>query len=122
MTHSNKKILVVEDEFVIRSNIVLILESIFYKKNIYKAQNGVEGLEQIIKNDPDIILTDIKMPLMNGFEMTKKIRESGNDIPIIVISAFEEEIYKMVRLYDIKEYIIKPVIESDLKLKIKRSL
>ena len=59
-------------------------------KNLLVAVDGQEGLDMYLKYKPDVILTDIKMPIMNGLEMSKKIRDLDNTIPIIVTTAHTE--------------------------------
>ncbi len=53
------------------------------------AKNGAEGVEAYHKRQPDIIITDIMMPVMDGLEMLKHVRTSNTTIPVIVLSAFE---------------------------------
>ena len=84
---SDKIILVVEDDEINR---------FFFKSALRKtaaqliyAHNGIEAIEQTMKNDKiDLILMDIRMPLMNGFEATKEIRKQNKELPIIVQSAY----------------------------------
>lgn len=84
------------------------------------ANNGKEGLEQIRKHKPDIILTDIYMPLMNGIEMLKAVREEGNTSAVIILSGYEDFKYAQsaVKL-QVNDYLSKPAtldeIESVLK-------
>jgi two-component system cell cycle response regulator len=59
------------------------------------ASNGAEGLEAFIKNRPDIVITDIMMPVMDGLTMAKEIRGIAPTVPIIVITAFEQTDYMM---------------------------
>ncbi len=64
------------------------------------ANNGEEGLEKYKKINPDIIITDIMMPKLDGLEMTKRIREENETIPIIVLSAFSDK-EKLLKAIDI---------------------
>ncbi|MBF0274046.1 MAG: SpoIIE family protein phosphatase [Nitrospinae bacterium] len=106
-------ILYVEDEESIREK----MEHILLKriKNLYMAENGKIGLELFMKHSPDIIITDIRMPIMNGLEMSEKIRSINKEIPIVVTSAFNEERYLMQAIsIGIKEYIKKPIQLKEL--------
>lgn len=106
-------VLCVEDETIIMDSLEIVLRRRFDK--IYTAYNGKEGLD-IFKNNPiDIVITDILMPVMDGVEMTHQIREIRQDMPIIVLSAFNEEpfIRKMSEL-GIYSYITKPFNRTDL--------
>jgi len=82
----SKKILLIEDEELILNLLQRKLEKEGYKVSI--ARDGKEGLEKMIKNPPDIILLDIVMPRMDGFEVMEEVRKDKNlkMIPIIIIS------------------------------------
>ncbi|MFK7802779.1 MAG: response regulator [Anaerolineae bacterium] len=81
------KVLYVEDEPSLREEVALILELEEYQ--VETAENGIEGLEKVKSFNPDIVLTDMRMPKMNGEEMLVEIRHGDNpDIPVILISAF----------------------------------
>lgn len=117
----NIKILYIDDEEVIRENAIEYLG--FYCDNVYGAKDGLDGFEQYKKIKPDIIITDIKMPKLNGLEMVEKIRENDNTTKVIVITAFLETVYllKAVELGLIK-YLIKPVTADKILPVLKRCL
>jgi YesN/AraC family two-component response regulator len=102
----NTSVLYVEDEYIIRTEVQEMLEKRISK--IFVAKDGIEGLEMYNKYLPDIIITDIKMPNMNGIEMVKKIRNKNPNIPIIITSGFEKEFDKFTEM-NITQYIVKPV-------------
>jgi PAS domain S-box-containing protein len=79
-------------------------------KNLYVGEDGKEGLELYKKIKPDLIITDIQMPNMTGIEMAKEIRESNLDIPIIVITAFNDSdsLFEAINL-GINNYLTKPL-------------
>lgn len=83
-------ILIVEDG----KDIINIMHRTFQMvvNNIDLASNGSEALLHYNKNKPDLILTDIRMPHMDGNEFIKKIRQIDSKIPIIVITAYEEDL------------------------------
>jgi len=109
-------ILCVEDESQIRAEIVGELEDCGYKT--IEAGNGVEGLEAIIEYHPDLVLCDISMPVMNGFELLDTLREKYLEfacIPFVFISALAEPndvIRGKMRGGD--DYVTKPVDFVDL--------
>lgn len=81
-----------------------------YCGTLVTASNGVEGLEFSRQHHPDIIITDIRMPIMDGLTMTRVIRESDNSIPIIVMTAFDQADYLMESInIGIDGYVTKPV-------------
>lgn len=101
-------ILYVEDETDVREEVVDILN--LKVGTLYVATNGQEGYEQYKLNHPDIIITDIKMPVMDGMQMITKIRSENSDIPIVITSAFNEtEFFKSAIDLHVDKYIIKPI-------------
>lgn len=111
----NLKVLYVEDEEFTRNEL-----SRFLKRRVGKltvAKNGKEGLEAFLDQKPDLVITDLKMPEMDGLEMVRAIRNIGSDCPFIVISALSDSntIIKAVDIGIVK-YIIKPVNTKELLL------
>lgn len=89
----NKRILIVEDE----SAFALALSSLLKEKghNVFVAENGREGLEQMRQSLPDLLVTDLRMPVMNGVEMIKAIhRERLARFPILVITTSPDMLKK----------------------------
>src|SRR4051812_3335700 len=84
-----EKILVINDENTIRQLTLHVLEVKGYET--LGAKNGFEGIEQAIQNKPDLILLDIVMPDMDGFETCRKLKDSPltKDIPILFFSALK---------------------------------
>ena len=79
-------------------------------KNFYLAENGQQGLEYFDKYKPDLVLSDVRMPKMNGLEMSKTIKEKDPNAPIIVMTAFDEKEYLLKALeIGIDGYILKPI-------------
>lgn len=104
----------VEDEEEVRKKITKALKRRLGE--VFEASNGEEGLELICKHHPHIVLTDLEMPVLNGIEMIKQIREKAGkmdkcDIPIIVVTAYHDEEH----FTDLANaYIFKPIILSKL--------
>lgn len=94
---------------------------------IATAADGIEAWDQFLKNMPDVVITDVKMPGLNGIELTKKIKEYSPDTVIVFISSYEEFSYVHSALnLGVHDYILKhetrtKVIYEKLDL-IKRSL
>jgi DNA-binding NtrC family response regulator len=78
------RILIVDDERSIRNTLKEILE--FEKFTVDTAEDGPSGLKKITENNYDVVLCDIKMPVMDGMEVLQKVREAGVDTPIVMIS------------------------------------
>ncbi|NWF66126.1 MAG: response regulator [Campylobacterales bacterium] len=101
-------ILYVEDEEQTREYFVNFLKS--KVKNIFVASNGKEGLGLFKTNDIDIVLTDIRMPIMNGINMAEEIKKINKNTPIVVITAFGDSDFLMDAInIGIDKYIMKPV-------------
>jgi two-component system, OmpR family, response regulator VanR len=109
----NFKILYIDDEDFIRINAVEYLS--FYCDNVYEAKNGIDGFEKYLKYKPDIIISDIKMPKLNGIDMIRRIREKDKKTKIILATAFLETSYLLeaVELGLIK-YLVKPITADKL--------
>lgn len=100
------KVLIVEDEIKLANLIKASIKELFFKVNI--AKDGIEGLKKFQSFKPDIIISDITMPNLDGLEMCQKIREESN-IPIVILSAYsqKEKLLKSIDL-GINKYFIKP--------------
>lgn len=103
------KILYVEDEELIRRNHCEYIKNNFLVE-VYEASNGYEGLEAYKKYHPDIIITDVTMPLMCGLEMIEKIRAEDTKTKIIIFSAHsdKEKLFRAMKLH-LEDYKIKPI-------------
>ncbi|MGB9801976.1 MAG: response regulator [Arcobacter sp.] len=108
------KILYVEDDDVTRENAIEYLENYFV--NIYEAKDGLDALKKFEKINPDIIITDIQMPKVDGLEFAKNVRQKNKEVQIIVITAFSHKEYllKAIELQLVK-YLMKPIKENELK-------
>ena len=82
------KLLYVEDEPALREQTVMLLSNFF--DTITVAVDGQDGLTKFNENDIDLIVSDINMPIMDGIEMLKNIRETDNDVSFIVLSAHND--------------------------------
>jgi len=100
------KILVADDEPEIRDLLRLYLENEHYE--VSEAENGIEALRLIDAEKPDLVMLDIMMPQMDGYQALKHIREDNN-VPVIIISAKDEDSEKILGLnLGADDYISKP--------------
>ncbi|MEO5358294.1 MAG: response regulator [Nitrospirae bacterium YQR-1] len=102
-------VLYVEDEFITRESLGRFIKR--RVREIYIAENGKTGLELFLKEHPDIVITDIEMPVMNGIEMINKIRESSLEVPIIITTAYNDDKHKSKAASSV---VIKPIIQEEL--------
>ena len=102
------KVLYVEDNQETRESTVAFLSNIF--NNIEVGVDGENGLEKFKEQNFDLVITDINMPRMNGLEMIEKVKKVNKDIPIIIISAYNENDYllKAIKL-GVRGYLLKPI-------------
>ena len=109
------KLLLVEDDANLRYIVQSSLEDLIGGYEVKVAENGLQGLEEWKEFHPDIIISDIDMPVMNGFDMVKRIRETDGDTPILFASALTSP--KDVRNgYEIgvNNYVKKPFVPDEL--------
>ena len=103
------KILYVEDEEAVREQTLLFLNKIF--TNIETAENGEVGLEKFKNGSYDLVISDLKMPKMNGRDMLQKIREIDSSAVLIVMTASDSNIDASMTASD--AYLHKPVMFKD---------
>ena len=112
-------LLYVEDEDGIRSQLSKFLR--YFSTIVYTATNGKEGLELYKKHLPDIVISDIKMPIMNGIEMVKAIKEINQKQHIIFTTAHSESNYFMDAIdMQVDGYILKPIDLKKLEQKLEQ--
>lgn len=107
MKSIKRKILIVEDENAIR---YLLRENLEYEGyEVLEAADGLKGLEMIEKDMPDLILLDLMLPHMSGMEVCKRLRSTGNTVPVIMITARSQQMDKVIGLKSgADDYITKP--------------
>ena len=102
------KILYVEDEKVTREQMSRILKR--RGTEIFIATNGQEGLALFLEHNPDLVVTDIRMPVMDGLAMVKEIKRHSRDAKIIMTTAFSDISYMMEAIdLGVDQYVLKPV-------------
>jgi len=117
---NKERILVVDDEKEIRDLIGIYLSNEGYE--VFKASNGLEALNLLEKQNTDLIILDIMMPIMDGITACVKIREKDN-MPIIMLSAKGEDIDKIMGLTTgADDYVTKPFNQLELLARVKSQL
>ena len=109
------KILIIDDELLLRNGIKYLCN---WEENGFtiagEASNGLEALHMIEEIQPDIILTDIIMSVMDGIEFTKKLKEQYPWIHIIVLSSYDDfEYVKSLFKLGVADYLLKPALDKD---------
>lgn len=115
------KILVVDDNHHTRKLMQAVLEAENY--TVFTAENGEDALEVMDCQHVDLVLLDIMMPKMDGYEFTKELRNAYNELPILMVSAKQLSAdRKQGFLLGIDDYMTKPVDEEEMILRIKALL
>lgn len=110
------KLLIVDDEQIEREGMAHFIQWDKYDIQLCgTAWNGADALGKIQKDVPDIVLTDIKMPVMNGIELIQKLSETYRNIVVVVLSGYGEyEFTSQAMEYGIRHYILKPCDEDKI--------
>lgn len=113
LRYSDITVLYIEDELATREQVARVLSSRGYR--LILSENGQQGLEAYLKHTPDITLTDIMMPQMNGLEMARQIRKISPEAQIICMTAFSETNYLIDAIdIGINQFVLKPIEFSRL--------
>lgn len=110
------KVLIVEDDVELRQ----LFQSVFIKNgyNVKGVSNGKEAIDALDQNYFDLIVTDIMMPVMNGYEFVRTIRDCGNNTPVMMITAKDEFIdMQLGFLSGSDDYMVKPVNVNEMVLR-----
>ena len=106
-------VLYVEDEDSVRDELARYLGRRFGR--VETAVNGRDGLDKFIRGHYDIVVTDVRMPAMDGLEMARRIKEIAEDVPVIVVTAYNETDYFMRAIeIGVDRYVKKPVDPQEL--------
>lgn len=81
---------IVDDQTIVRSGLVQLIQISAEHKVVFEASNGQDALEQLAKHTIDLLITDIQMPIMNGIELIKSIRQADSKPPILVLTTFDD--------------------------------
>jgi len=117
----DKRILIIEDEQNIVDILAFNLQRDGYET--LEAMDGATGLELALEKDPDLILLDLMLPRMDGFEVCRRLREAGRTTPVIMLTAREEETDKVLGLeLGADDYITKPFSMRELLARVKANI
>jgi len=113
-----EKIMVIDDDEKITSMLRRSLS--FEGYTVWTANNGHDGLKAILENDPQIVILDIMMPSVDGWEVCRRIRASGTDVPILMLTA-KDEISDRVKGLDLgaDDYLVKPFALEELLARVR---
>ena len=116
------KFVIVEDELRIREGIARLLPKLNENYIVSgEAENGAEGLELIRREQPDVVITDVRMPVMDGLEMLKTLHEEHIHVKAIVLSAYSEFEYARTAIHlGVTEYLLKPVNSTEFREAVER--
>jgi DNA-binding response OmpR family regulator len=104
---ANERVLVVEDEAAVARGLVLALEEEGFRVDL--AEDGAAALKLTETRNPQIILLDIRLPDINGFDVCRQLRQSGHRMPILMLTARDEPVDKVLGLeLGADDYIVKP--------------
>lgn len=110
------RVIIVEDELRIREGMGKLIRK-FGHTVLGEASDGEEGLEMILRFKPDLVITDIRMPKIDGLEMIKKICDQKVPVHIVILSGYSEFDYaKQAIRYGVDDYLLKPLSANDVKV------
>ncbi len=114
--------LLVEDESFERKSLATCIDwELIGVALVGEAVNGSQGLSKTLELKPDIVLTDVKMPVMNGIEMSRRIRQAAPEVKILFLSSYDDfEYAKQAIDLNISAYLMKPVNEVELLRVVKK--
>ena len=104
------RLLVVEDDTNVRDFCVRLLRMNGYQ--VIAAENGIEAIRVALENRPDLILMDLELPKLNGFDVARNLRRHNNlkDIPIIIVSGHDPDLNRKTALEaGCNDYLLKPI-------------
>jgi urea transport system substrate-binding protein len=104
-------ILVIDDEPEILTTVAIILE--FEGYEVEQAANGAEGLDCIERNRPSLVLLDMRMPVLNGWDFARILKEKGVEVPVVVMTAAQDA-RRWAQEVGASGYIAKPFDVEDL--------
>ena len=117
----NERILIAEDDFAILTGVADLLESEGY--HVETARDGLAALERYRQARPDLVLLDVMMPGMNGYDVCRAIRTEDRFIPLLMLTAKSSEIDKVIGLeLGADDYIVKPFGMAELLARVRSAL
>ena len=122
MSEKKRSVLIVDDEYHIAR---LIFRLINWEEMNLECMdvlyNGEAALQTVLEKKPDIVITDVKMPKVNGLDLIKVSRDNGIDASFIIVSGYKEfEYARRALAYDVEDYILKPINAKELNDALRR--
>lgn len=115
------RVIIVEDEIKIREGLSKLIDKHTPHQIIGEAKDGEEGLELILRLKPDLVISDIRMPVMDGLEMLTRLSEMKVKVHAVILSGYSEFDYaKRAIGLNVKDYLLKPVTLEDVQLLLDR--
>ena len=114
------KILIVDDEQLARQRLISLIDELHPGQQLIEADNGLTALEMINDQRPDIMLLDIRMPIMDGLELAQHTSRLANAPAIIFITAYQDHALEAFDIHAV-DYLLKPVRKERLKLALDRA-
>jgi sigma-B regulation protein RsbU (phosphoserine phosphatase) len=113
MTEAGRQLLVIDDDILVRQSIVAYLEDSGFR--IHAESNGTDGIAWFRAHKPDLVLTDLRMPDLDGLALLRLVKEVDPDIPVIVISGMGmvADVAEALRL-GAADYLIKPLVDMEV--------
>lgn len=113
MIEGSRKLLIIDDDTIVRQSVVAYLEDSGFE--VYEVGDGPSGLEAFRQYSPDLVLTDLRMPGMDGLQVLKQIHEESPEAPVIVISGagVMGDVVEALRL-GASDYMIKPIVDMEM--------
>lgn len=109
------RILIVEDEVKIRRGLASLIAKQTSHEIVGEAKNGREGLALIMRTNPDLVITDVRMPEMDGLEMLEALQEREIKVHCVILSGYSEfEYAKKAIRYGVDDYLLKPLAPEDI--------
>ncbi|WP_158299296.1 response regulator transcription factor [Paenibacillus antri] len=106
------KVITIDDEPLVKKTLRVLIESYpdDWFQVIDEAEDGRDGLERIERHSPDLVITDLNMPIMNGLELIERLRASGRTVDVAVLSGYDDFDYaRQALLHGVVDYVLKPV-------------
>lgn len=117
------RVVIADDEKLSRSAQIKMVRRYLTGCDVREAENGQELLEYMRHSAADLIITDIRMPVLDGLEAARQIREFNRNVPIVIVSGYDDFVYaKRAIKYNVNDYLLKPIDPDELKTVLYRIL
>ncbi|ADU66451.1 response regulator [Desulfurispirillum indicum] len=113
----DKTVLIVEDDSMARLGLQRLLR--FRFQDIHLAVHGRDGLEKVAQFHPDVVLTDLEMPVMSGSDMLRQLKSNSPELPVIVITAFADD---ASHVPEADAVLTKPILKAELLQALRKCL